>query len=365
MDLASLPAEVLQQVLRGTDQDTKTSGLFLASKGLYAASRDPQLWRAVRLGCHGLGATSLAFMGTVATACEELCIANPCPDDVGIFLEDLARLHPAVANGISKLEIVIDGRCSRVPGYMLDAAATGFPALRAMSIHLDGGVEDPDNDITFPENSRLQALETLEIIEMPEYDDEYDEVMAANLCVNFAPACGALPALRRVTMSVASSDILTIATRLPALKAVGYTSELEEYEDACLEGLSLDYLGLTVHEDSDLPALLRALADMEFIGTLSIKAMTDLVFDIGVPVRSLCIHIIEAGAVCQFDYFTIKDEFLTLKRLAVRCSAMPFEAEAVVKFVAVPSVREWLKMHGDYNFHICHRARLELTPGMT
>ena len=358
--LDTLPSDLLLRVLGNVDQDTKTHGVFLASKRMYAASRAPALWREVRLT--DVGPSALAFLTGAATACETLVIYHSSPDDVGVFLEDLIERGGAAR--IETLFICIDGRCTRVPDFMLEAACTGFPALKRLCIHLEGGVED-HNELRFPDVVNLANLEQLEIIEMPEMG-AYDELEESMMVVMFGDSFESMPALECITLDVASSDVMSsIAKGLPKLRRLSYTSEFEAYDDVTLPGaLDLDYLSLSVHDDSDVPNLLRALADTARIGMLSIRAHTDVTFDVGLPAIRLCVHVLEPGAVCQFDYFTLKDEFCVLEHLSVRSDPMN-EEEACIKFVCVPSTRAWIKMHAQYRFQLSQFARVELEPAFS
>ena len=354
--LETLPREVLARVLGNVDQDTRTQGLFLASHGLYDASRAPELWREVRLT--DVGPTALAFMTGVATECADLHISHSSPDDVGVFLEDLVD-EGATAH-IEDLTIVIDGRCTRVPDFMLAAVCVGFPALKSLSISLDGGVEE-QNELCFPDVTELVNLQRLEIVELPEMnaDDNLEESM---LQVIFGESYKTMQALERISLAVASSDVMAAAGGLPRLRSLSYTSEFDTYEDVALpDSTDLEYLSLSVHEDSDVPLLMRALAETAHIELLNIRAHTDVIFDVGLPVASLYVHVLEPGAICQFDFFTLKDEFCVLQRLCVRSDPMQ-EEEACIKFVCVPSVREWIKMHSQYRFQLSQFARVELDP---
>lgn len=357
--LDALPRDLLVRVLGKVDQDTRTQGVFLASQGLYAASRVPELWREVRLD--DVGPSALAFMTGVATACEDLHICHSSPDDVGIFLEDLA--DEGVAARVETLTIVIDGRCTRVPDFMLDAVCSGFPALKSLSIRLDGGVEAP-NELCFPDVTDLANLKELEIIEMPEVDED-DDLEESMIQVIFGDSLKSMQALERITLAVASSDVMAAAGALPKLRSLSYTSEFDSYDDVALpDCMELEYLSLSVHEDSDAPALLRALAETAHIELLNIRAHTDVTFDVGLPVASLRVHVLEPGAVCQFDYFTLKDEFPVLERLSVRSDPME-EEEPCIKFVCVPSVREWIKVHERFKFQLSQFARVELEPAFS
>ena len=363
--LDALPSEVLLKILRGTNQDTLTQGLFLASKALYAAARDASLWREVWLS--ELDSSALRFMGETATACERLCIENSCPDDVGLFLEDLAEKHPAVASNITGLVVYICGRCTRLPDHMLEAMCAGFPSLRTLCIRLEGGVEDEGNDLHFPQSTRLGLLEELEIVEMPETDQDGD-MEPSNLCVFFGSAgARSMPSLRKITLAVASSDVMLgdVISNLPALRVLSYHSEFESYDQDLIrmdKDIRLDFLGISVHEHSDFSGLLRALANASRVGVLNVRAHTDVTFDVALPVESLCVHVLEPGAIVQFDFFTLKDS-PRLKRLGVRCHDMEDdEEEACVKFVSVPSAAEWMKLHADCGMSLSPRARIELSP---
>ena len=356
--LDTLPRDLLLKVLGDVDQDTRTQGVFLTSKHLYTASRDPALWRDVRLD--DVGPSALAFMTETATACEDLLICHSNPDDVGVFLEDLVDDEGGVASRIETLTIVIDGQCTRVPDFMLEAVCTGFPALKRLVIHLEGGVED-SNELCFPDVTNLARLRQLVIIEEPRADlhDNFEE---SKVQVIFGDSLKSMPSLERISLTVASSDVMAGVGGLPKLRSLSYTSEFDTYDDVALsDTLELEYLSLSVHDNSDFAGLLRALADTARIDLLNIRAHSDVTFDVGLPVVSLYVNVLEPGAVCQFDFFTIKDEFCVLERLSVRSDPME-EEEACIKFVCVPSTREWIKMHERYNFQLSQFARVELEP---
>lgn len=358
--LHTLPAEVLQRVLRGADQETLTHGLFLASKGLYAAARDPSLWREVYLD--ELDASALRFVGTTATACERLFIENPCPDDVGLFLEDLSTRYPEVAEDIQAINVCIPGRCTRVPNHLIEAICAGYPSLRTLTIRLQGGVEDENNDLVFPPRTRLALLEELEISEVPDDDDD------PNLCVYFgAGAAKTMPSLRKISLRLGNSDVLCsdVISNLPALAVLVYRSDYEGYDPETLrmDGVSLDFLSVSIHDNSDFPNLLRALAGCARpVGTLVVRAHSDVTFGAGVPANRLSVQVLEPGAIVQFDYQSLLNDSPDLRRLAVLTSDEDEEEEEVcVRFVAVPCATDWIKLHGALKMVLSPFARIELT----
>lgn len=335
MSFDTLPTELLHQILRATDQGGRVACLT-ACKALSAAARQPAgCWPAVTL--RDLDRTAVAFVAR--HRCRHVTIKSDTPDDVSWFLQHLAAA--GAADCVDTLTLAL-GVVQRLPSDLL-ASVGLLPRLRYCAL----SVQDLETACDLAWERDMPCLEGLVVQERSEGGKQ--------LVVWFGRA--AFPVLRRAVLDVGLTDVMAAARKMPALRDLVYRCDDDDsgetYEDAALEGVTLDTLELDLGVDTDyrhLGAQLREAA----VRTLVLHLHDDWVplewaMPRGLQTLRLCMHLTHIDV--KLDFVHLR-QCATLTHLDVQIGARWIsDTPALLQgcrhslsFHHVPCYRDWARL---------------------
>lgn len=269
MELAGLNVTVLRRVVRLLDQAARVR-CMLASKALAAAITHADAWPAVAV--HKPTGDALDFIAAARCA--------------AVSLTGGARAVARLLDGMYERGVHLDLRALtlRFDGLFranaLAAAVADLPALEELVVSC--GRMTGAACLALGDGGGLRRLHTLRVAEQPNAHGE------RRLEVYLQGA--ELPALREVVLRVCTSDVLAHAWRFPALRHVVYDNDGDTFEDARLDGCSLDCLETDVANDEALGRLAAALAAAAGVQRLSLALLDDADLDTHMPVQSLVLR---------------------------------------------------------------------------
>ena len=244
MRLTDLPADVLPGIVGRLDQADKVACLT-ACRALSAAADSAGVWS--RVTFRDLDFTAVAFMHR--HRCPAVTIVSECPDDVSWFFDQLAARDIVCVEDLT----IHLGEVQRVP-HDFFAGLSQQAALRRVEVTVDE--LDESSEVVFPASACLGNLRELHISDHSSGSDTEGK----QLVVWFADSHARFSALHTVYLDVAVSDVMAGLRHMPALRHVQYRCNDEEtYEDAEMEGATLDVLELNVGADASYPDLWREL----------------------------------------------------------------------------------------------------------
>lgn len=235
--LCDLPHDVLCNIMSLADQPTRVA-CMTSVKALSRAARSQGVWASVTFS--DLDNTALEFMDVHRV--PTVMVRTACPDDVSWFAEKLAG---SGIDCVRHLDIEVSG-AYRMNYCFLDALAKlkSLETLRLVMSNLER-----DTELAFPRWARLPNLRCLDIIEQPS-----DDLMKRQY-VFFNGSHAGFPKLERLVVDVCGSDVMAGLCHMPSLRSVAYRSDEdvgdETYEDAQLEGCTLDALVIDLGMDTD------------------------------------------------------------------------------------------------------------------
>jgi hypothetical protein len=356
-DVSALPADVLRCVLGQLDQPDLAS-CMLVSKPVRDVALDPSLWTSMTIA-HPDPSALRFFMRS--GRCESVTLTGS-PDDMAWFLSTVAA-----RGGGDRLRHVClrMATVTRVPDTLM-AVLAGLPALETCSVSVDA-CQHP-SVLRVP--AGLTRLRELDVSESPTADDVW--AMRRQVAVEFGHAAHALTALRRVTLNVASSDLVQRLHDFPALTSVTHHVDHETYHPAADLAAAtpqprrrFEYLELPVGEES-LPDGFAAVMHGVDVDHLVVHARDELYVSCVLPARRVSLVMdnrafgSDAQIVIEFPEF-IESVAKGLRELRIDETASSKPGWSV-RFVGVPGLAAWLDVVGRIQLHVAPTAQLEITP---
>lgn len=300
----ALSPAVLRRVAALLDQDTRVSAC-VGSERLAEALAHPSAWR--RTVVHAPTPQALQFVCRVRP--EVLHLVDAEVRRAEWFLEQL--LEAGAHRGVRGLYVSL-APCGSLAASTLLPTIAEFPALRELTLEFES-VSRPAC-LAFPEGCEgLRDLTYLRVTERPGRAEA-----PRHLEVYLADA--ELPALQEVHLRVATSDVLAHVSRFPLLRVVRYGAERESFEDADLEGATLDTLAVDVRDAAAMHFLAVALESAGRVDRVQLTCHSDVCFDASAPLRHLAIRLRAPASELDVAYPAVR-----------RASSVTVEADASLR----------------------------------
>lgn len=356
--MVPLPLDVMGEVLKRADQDTRVACLTV-SKAWHCAAMLATVWDAVRF--EEVDATALNFLRRQPNV-RRVAIHTHRPDDVAWFFDALA--DAGHADQLRDVHVHM-GPVQRVPSSL----------LRAMSRHadlaslcIDIAHIDKVSELSFPKTHSLAKLERLSIRE--------HSGATRQLVLWFNGTQPQFKALREVTLHVGMSDVMVGVDGMHALREVSYLCDEEEggetYEDINIHGADLDRLELEVGVHTDYARLCAQLQQAS-VRTLVLHLNDDflaLSMPASPDMRHLIIGFRVDAADVELDFATLRDYHPKLGKVTVGVTAewivrdddIMESCDHTLVFRNIPDFGTWLAYVTKVQLDIQPTTRICMTP---
>ena len=282
-----LSGAVLRRVVRHADQATRVA-CALSCRHANLALRHAGVWDSVTV--YKPGVKALVFLR--ATQCRSMRV--PATDGYRLtwFLESCLSfgLHETLRSVYVALRGAIPTGCS------LLEPLSAFPYLRDLVVECE---EVPlMGCLVFPQNfSGLRDLRTLRIVDCT--------LPHRNVEVYFHGAT--FPSLQKVCVKAVTSDVLSSISSSYLVREVVYMSDRETFEDACLDGVCLDRLHLTIGTSSDdLGFLMTQLARARRIHRLLLECGSDVKLDAHMNCGHVALFLTDGARRAEVTYAALR-----------------------------------------------------------
>lgn len=281
-----LPPDLLRRVVAKADQATRVA-CCVASKKLRHVLVHPVVWK--NTSVYTIDDGVVDFLSRVTP--EWLCICSTDVARLEWLLDGL--LCGGVHITLRWLAIHLVNVCFPRPCTLAETLGE-FPELTTLIIDMHG-VREPACLAFSPDSSGLRKLQSLYVLEKIEPKME----------VYLHDAH--LPALERVVLQVATSDVLAHCRRFPGLRHVAYDSRAETYEDANLTHSRLSCMRVNVRDERALTYLVAALARARTLERLVLFLHGDMCLDEHVNARNVHLRLLPGVRRVELEYGAISD----------------------------------------------------------
>lgn len=335
----ALSPALLRRVLRRADQATKVA-CCLASKRLCEALAHGDAWHGATV--HTLDSHAHEFLGRVRVA--DLTLVCSDVPLVEWFLDGLIAqgLHTSLVSLTLSLGSVSFPRHTSVMSCISE-----FTGLVHLAVEC-GCVSRPAC-LAFPsDHTGLRRLRTVRVTE---------HATPRKVEVYFDAA--QLPLLEEVCVSACTCDILAQAWRLPSLRVVSYSGEVEAYEDSRLGDTRLASLSLDVTTPASHANLMAALSRAGYIDKLTLVCEGDVCLDTHIPARHLHLRLLDPDADLDLEYACVR----CLSSLRIEAAEeMPTGGGWHVRIRGVGSWQNFQTWLGRTTVHIGHEGTVTMEP---
>jgi hypothetical protein len=164
------------------------------------------------------------------------------------------------------------------------------------------------------------------------------------------------PVLHTIELAVHTSDVLAHARTFHNLKRLLYRSDVEAFEDMCIDGMQLSELAVEAATERAGETLITALAKAHSIDKLVVTTWDDMCLDLRIPAKHMCI--VCADSDIEIDIvFSVARAWTTL-----RIEAGETSDSWAVRFTGVGSWSQfWLQTH-ETDMHFSMEGTVSVEP---